>query len=183
MSAISLLIFPDPSIILHFMSWLMSANRLIAQLQKKFSSIWRHALLCAYAIFFAAVAPFVCWGSVGDPTHNHATAHFIFDEEITATNPHSSNSHGHDYCLHDPMLRHNRLAPERMAAPPSAEPETRSTPLVTLIVLLVALYFATKEILFNAVEQIGYHLLITPFWDNCLLVPTPPPRYHPLASV
>ena len=75
-------------------------------------------LLGAYAVFFAVVAPFICWGSVGDPDHNHAGAHFVFSEELAPAIPHSSKSHGHDYCSHDPMLRHNRMAPDQMAAAP-----------------------------------------------------------------
>lgn len=133
-------------------------------------------VLGAYVVFFAAVAPFICWGTISDPTHSHATAHFVFDEEVTAVNTHSSESHGHDYCQHDPALRHNRLAAAGSTAGAFPESETRSAPVVTLISLLVVLFFSIRETLFNPLRQLVRINFFIPAMDAIRLVPTPPPR-------
>ena len=133
-------------------------------------------ILFAYAIFFAAVAPFICWGTAGDPSHSHAAAHFVFDEDLTVSAAHSSDSHGHDYCRHDPMLRHNRLAPDGPIGAPDSEPETRSAPIITLISLIVLLFFGAKETLFLTVRQSAEFLQSILARETLLLVPTPPPR-------
>jgi len=39
---------------------------------------WQQCILASYALFFAFVLPFFCWGSAGTPGHPHAHAHFIF---------------------------------------------------------------------------------------------------------
>lgn len=142
---------------------------------------YRRWLLGAYALFFAVIAPFICWGSVSDSTHAHAGSHFVFDEMIEATSVHSSESHGHDYCIHDPMLRHNRLAPERMAIaslPNTAFPNdgTRATPVVTLISLIMLLLVGVSETIIKLVRQIVRIHFFLPVKDVLLLVPIPPPR-------
>lgn len=151
---------------------------------KKFSSIisrnrayaYEGWVLGAYVVFFAAIAPFLCWGTISDPTHSHATAHFVFDEEVAAVNTHSSESHGHDYCQHDPALRHNRLIASGSTTGAFPESDTRSTPVVTIISLLVVLFFSTRETLFNLVRQLVRTNFSIPVLDAILLVPTPPPR-------
>lgn len=177
-----LLIFLVWWLILDAMLWMTRAEPSAKKrrTQARTTSLYGRLLLCAYALFLAAIAPFICWGTVGDPAHGHSGSHFIFDEEISAVSAHSSKTHGHEYCSHDPMLRHNRLDPNRAAAatiPGVVDEEgERSAPIITLISMIMLLLFGARETLFKSARQIITLTFSIPVKDVFLLVPIPPPR-------
>ena len=80
------------------------------------------------------------------------------------------------------MLRHNRMAPDQMAAAPLPDNETRAAPIVTLISVIMLLVFSTRESLFLPMRQAVRTYLFVPVLETVQLVPTPPPRVHALMA-
>lgn len=136
--------------------------------------IW---LLGLNAFFFAFIAPFLCWGVIEDPTHSHIGAHFVFDSAIVGP-PHNNATHEHDTCLHDPMLRHNRLARDANPSPSHSAPNKRSSPIVTFISLLVLVFTELYDLFTRLAPRSQQFNTFLSTRSVFLLVPTPPPRLY-----
>lgn len=141
----------------------------------------RRWLMGAYVFFFAFVAPLLCWGSMGDPTHPHVGAHFVFAEPVLAhadannlpLHPTGQDlHHAHDPCLH-PSGIHD--------VDPSAGDETKSAAARAVPATLLAqlLIFVTWGYGSWTTDLIPFIIRHTPGpWlaTAALPVPTPPPR-------
>lgn len=139
----------------------------------------RRWLMGAYVFFFAFLSPLLCWGSVGDPTHSHTGAHFVFAEPVLVHAKANNlpirldgqiRHHDHAPCLHPPGAH---------GPNPAAEPETGSTRAVPATLL-------AQLLIFVAWGRIGWRTDLIPLVLRCspspwpvtylFPVPTPPPR-------
>lgn len=136
--------------------------------------LWQQWLSFVYVIFFAGVAPFVCWGTASDPTHSHSGSHFVFQqfrwgESITMR-------HGHDICAHDLALRQNRLDSRVITEHEDHAPENRSAPVVTFVSLIALLLAAIFFFSTRWINHSRWLVLFRQGRDMLLLVPLPPPQ-------
>lgn len=88
----------------------------------------------------------------------------------------SDSDHGHDICQHDPVLRQNRLNPTAFPDRELPLAESRSTPTMTFISLLMLIL--ASRVLFTTtwLREGVFFFLLQPVKDVIQLVPLPPPR-------
>ncbi|MBI1298486.1 hypothetical protein GC175_26425 [bacterium] len=135
---------------------------------------WQQCILASYALFFAFVLPFFCWGSAGTPGHPHEHAHFIF------TSPEATkDTHTH---VHFPEFINGEWVfvahdhPEDGGSLP-----VRSDPDLSLITILLLLLSATATVAYTPLSLFSRRLAQHPTHSLIHTPPAPPPR--PLLSL
>jgi hypothetical protein len=133
---------------------------------------WRRALLGCYALLFAAVFPFVCWGGLSGEDHPHLLPHFVFFEPT---------SHTHNVAT--TPVRHTHTA--TIANQPSYEPATdhppvmpagRAAPAMLIFSLVLLLMGASLLVLYQTRPLFLMCQAPLFFVSIFLTVPHPPPR-------
>lgn len=149
---------------------------------------WRkrvsRGLLGGYVFFFALIAPFICWGAAGDPTHPHANAHFVFAEPLGAHSEPvgiavnelpSVAPHAHGPGLHRPHthVRPTYLLQSTTRTDTVAGQAVPATILAQLLIVVAWGAIVIRKPMPQMAERMASPLpMFLP-----LSVPTPPPRH------
>lgn len=139
---------------------------------------WQRLLVGGYALLFAAVFPFVCWGGLAGASHPHLFPHLVFLDPAEPLQPlagqapnhsHITAPHQHD---HSHLTRYEPTAGEHTPVVPTG----RAT-LTLLIFSLFLLIFYAQSVSTPADRSQVLLRYALPFpASTALPVPHPPPR-------
>lgn len=145
---------------------------------RKWATQGQRWLSLSFALFFAFVMPFICWGAAGTPGHPHAHAHFIFalppdDSAESSTQPH----------LHIPRLVDGQWVVDDSHSHHHGDvPPGRSEPDLSLITLLLLLLGGSATIAYILLvffpRELQYHMPQSVIHSP----PVPPPKRLPLSG-
>lgn len=140
------------------------------QTNRRQVSFGQQCILASYALFFAFVLPFLCWGSASTPGHPHEHAHFIFSspdaEEDTSIHVHFPAFIDGEWVFepHD--------HPEKQSSLP-----IRSEPEISLITILLMLLSAVATVAYTPLSFFS-RKLIQHLPDSVMHTPPAPPPKH-----
>jgi len=133
---------------------------------------WQRAVALVYAVLFAAIMPFICWGAWAQPCHPHSRPHFVFWEPVHAL---TATAGSGVECTPSALTTHAEHGSAHKGAAPNPI-AGQSLPDVTIVLLLLIVLIAGVLDVFRTRQEArrltGLLFSIQPI----LGVPTPPPR-------
>lgn len=147
----------------------MNARHL--QPTRKLVHLGQQCILAFYAVFFACVLPFLCWGGVATPGHPHKHAHFVFSVPQSRENPASAQPH-----VHFPQYIDGQWVFEQTHAHAQSDSglPLRSEPDFTLITLLLLLLAGVVTLAFTPLSLFSRRL-IHHLPNSLIQTPSAPP--------
>ena len=133
---------------------------------------WQRWLLALHIAFFALILPFICWGTLVDPTHPHTHNHFVFAEPPHVDDQNSSAQ------LFSRFLGDNRTVDKSSHAVTTTTPATGQSTPDTLLITLLSLFVVLITSLQPETLRLRLWVFDPLFAHGHLpIIPTPPPQF------
>jgi hypothetical protein len=141
---------------------------------------WQRSALLAFAILFAFVLPFICWGAFATPGHPHLSAHFVFAAPVQSAQQILASTADRTGAIALHIAAACGLLVEPLSTAESSvdgSPIGRSTPSMSTAISLIVIVALAAWTLYRAIPWRGDEMR-QPLADHLAdpHVPTPPPR-------